>query len=138
MTLYNKIDQTWFSDTLTSANPSGLLKPLHFRLGFQPHPQVEQMLMHRKTRFILTLFSNKKEESSQAEQFRLCFVCFVFTYNSTFSFNKTVSLKYLFRLVDRFADALRRARADFRITSIVVRHGLLCMFDNSLCVVVVC
>ena len=34
MTSCNNNDQTWFSDTLTSARPLGLLK-----LGFQRHPQ---------------------------------------------------------------------------------------------------
>ena len=40
MTLCNNNNQTWFSDTLTSASPlGGSLKPSPFRLGFQHHPQ---------------------------------------------------------------------------------------------------
>ena len=38
MTLCNNNDQTWFSDTLTTARPLGAVKTLAFRLGFQHHP----------------------------------------------------------------------------------------------------
>ena len=37
MTLCNVNDQTWFSDTITSARPWGSLKPSPFKLGFQHH-----------------------------------------------------------------------------------------------------
>ena len=40
VTLCNNNDQTWFSDTLTSARPLRVvLKPSPFRLGFQHHPR---------------------------------------------------------------------------------------------------
>ena len=32
-------DQTWFSDTLTSARPLRVVKTLAFRLGFRHHPR---------------------------------------------------------------------------------------------------
>ena len=52
MTLCNNKDQTWFSDTLTSARPlRGSLKPSPFRLGGVSTPPLgsKQMTMHRKT-----------------------------------------------------------------------------------------
>ena len=53
MTLCNNNDQTWFSDTLTSARPLG--GPQNPRLsgsGFNITLRVQQMLMHNKFSFL--------------------------------------------------------------------------------------
>ena len=50
MTLCNNKDQTWFSDTLTSARPlGGHSNPRLSGSGFNATLWVQQMLMHRKT-----------------------------------------------------------------------------------------
>ena len=39
MSLCNNNDQTWFSDTLTSVDPTGVVKTLAFQAKFQHHPR---------------------------------------------------------------------------------------------------
>ena len=52
MTLCNNNDQTWFSDTLTSARPLGdSWNPRLSGSGFNTTLGVQQMLMHRKNVF---------------------------------------------------------------------------------------
>ena len=50
MTLCNNNDQTWFSDTLTSARPlGGRSTPRLSGSGFNTTLEVQHMIMHRKT-----------------------------------------------------------------------------------------
>ena len=69
MTLCNNNDETWFSNTLTSAKP--LVCHLNPRLsgsGFNTTMGVQQILMHRKTCLIpITIhsFENTRKERAR-------------------------------------------------------------------------
>ena len=63
-TLCNNNNQTWFSDTLTSARPLGVVKTLAFQARVSTPPLgVQQVLMHRKTCLIPMMKTNILEAS---------------------------------------------------------------------------